>query len=116
MFTDVFHYVILDTPLDEIQLRHGSHDFLICSRDNVSNLCRATKGVEQFFTIAIEARFVRAVHTENLSIGRLVCEIIFFRVICDEPFKIPEGYTTRLVEEFHERRSILGYVVKSVYG
>jgi hypothetical protein len=43
--------VILYAPLDEIQLRHGRLNFLICSGDDVRNLLRATERVEQLFTV-----------------------------------------------------------------
>jgi hypothetical protein len=77
--------VILYAPLDEIQLRHGRLNFLICPGNDVRNLLRATKRVEQLFTIAQERTLVGRVHGEHLPIFRGVRRVIFLRVVGDEP-------------------------------
>ena len=107
MFTNVLDYIISYAPSDEIQLRHCSMDFLICSRNSIGNLGRATKGVEEFFTVSIEAGLVSTMNTEYLSIICLVRKIILFGIIGDEPLEVPKGDASRLVEKFFEDRSIL---------
>jgi hypothetical protein len=83
--------VILYTPLDEIQLRHGRLNFLICSRNGVRNLLRATEGVEQLFTIAQERTLVRGVDGEDFAVVRLVRGVIFLGVVRDEPLQVSKG-------------------------
>ena len=116
MLTNVLNHIILYAPLDEIQLGYSRMNFIICSRNSIGNLGRATKGVEEFFTVSIEAGLVSTMNTEYLSIICLVRKIILFGIIGDEPLEVPKGDASRLVEKFLEDRSILGQGVKRVYG
>ena len=91
-------------------------NFMRCSRNGVCKFLRSTKGVEEFFTVSVEAGLVSAMNTEYLSIICLVRKIILFGIIGDEPLEVPKGDASRLVEKFLEDRSILGQGVKGVYG
>jgi hypothetical protein len=54
------------------------------------NPFRATKRIEQFFRIAIQARFVRNVNRERPAGRGLIRYVLLFGIVGHEPFEVPE--------------------------
>jgi len=83
---NIVNDVILDTPFDEIQLRQSRLDFMRCSWNDIGKLLRPTEWVKKLLTVTIQTRFIGAVNCKQFTITRLICDVILFRIVRDEPF------------------------------
>jgi hypothetical protein len=110
-----FYDVILNAPLDEIQLRHGGLNFLRCSRNHVGNLLRSTEWVEQLFAVTQQRTLVGGVHAEHFTIVGGVGRVIFLCVVRDEPLQIAQGHARLFIQNVHQCSFILFVVVKGIY-
>jgi hypothetical protein len=90
IFGDVLDDAVLDTPFDEIQLCDRRLNFMRCTRNSIRKLFRTGKGVEKFFTVPIETRFVCTVYGEETAVSGRVRRLMLFGVIGDEPFDISQ--------------------------
>jgi hypothetical protein len=98
IITNIVNDVILDTPFDEIQLRQSRLYFMRCSRNDIGKLLRPTEWVKKLFTVTIQTRFIGTMNCKQFTITRLICDVILFRIVRDEPFQITERDTTRFIQ------------------
>ena len=106
--------VILDTPFDEIQLCQRRLNFVRCPRNRICKLLCPTERVKQLLTVPIETRFVGTMDGKQLSIPRLIGNIILLCVVRDEPLQISKRDATRFVQNSLQFCSIPFVTVKVV--
>jgi hypothetical protein len=73
---------IRDAPTNEVQLGYGCRDFLKL------NALGAAEGIEELLRVAVERRLVSHMHSEDLAIGRRICDVTGLGVVGHKPLQV----------------------------
>jgi hypothetical protein len=102
---EVFDYAVGYAPSDEIELGDGRHESLELDPG------RPAEWVEELLGVTVQARFVRDVHGENLTIRGDVRNVLVLGVIRHEPFELAKRWRGRLGGVAENRLELLAILL-----